>query len=436
MVEITSPKDQGDPFENRKALKMRAFKPWVEALHIDPLKFETWLTEIPKHESVTFWCLIHGHLRSIEYLEWAKNFYGLPAIDEKYFRLAANRDLWTKIQSVANWSPSLLPVEEWDGTVFVACVEPPSDINWSFPVQYVLAPARELVYHWERLSNDPTKVTNPSVSGRGTTPAAKLTLNIQDIAKNPPNEKIADDLSLAMQLGENSNSTLEVNSVVDAPDGLSLSLKPPTLNLDPAEPPKVQIAPVVQLQPEAQRPQSQTGFVLVKNENSDPKVGAIRGEIDSDRQAPHSLDDAESEDQAVAWCFQQLKPHFRYAWILKVKGDDLIPYKWDSQARAKGSQAEQPIDLKQPSLFRIVARTRMPYHGHVVDSPINTAFFKLWGLRETPPHVTAVPLLEGGKISAILICAGEKPAQADAVLRSTEKVANQFMTVFVKTKAA
>src|SRR5262245_9726366 len=125
-------------------LEMRATKPWVEALKIDPQKVSAWAMEVPRHESVTFWCLEKGHLRSAEYFEWARDYYGLAQVSEEYFHQPANRDLWSKIHSVANWSPELLPIEEWDGVVFVACVEPPEGIQWSFPVQYVLATATDL----------------------------------------------------------------------------------------------------------------------------------------------------------------------------------------------------------------------------------------------------------------------------------------------------
>ena len=89
---------------------MKALKTWVEALGIDPNTFQSWVQEATKYESLTFWCLERGHLRSSDYYDWAMNHYGLAMLTEGYFSQSANRELWQKIQSVANWSPHMLPL--------------------------------------------------------------------------------------------------------------------------------------------------------------------------------------------------------------------------------------------------------------------------------------------------------------------------------------
>ncbi len=314
-----------------------------------------------------------------------------------------------KIQSVANWGPDLLPLEEWDGVIYVACVEPPEDIRWSFPVQYVLASPRDLKIQWERLNSEPTRMgvslaeleenTSPGI----TSPQIHLNLNLPDIG-------------------------VSALPMFDAPEGFKLNLPPSSIEAPPPPTPAAAVD-----QPEGLnlnfvgKPENtSSGFTLVPTpaKPAAPAASASAGSIDADRIAPTSIDTARTENEAIAWVFQQLKQHFRNSWLLVMTGDTLKAWRWDSVARPASPEAEAAIDLSQPSLFRIVARTAMPYHGHVVESAINNGFFRAWGLRNTPPHVTAVPVLSNGHLVAILLCSGDKPAQPDLVLRFSEKMAN------------
>ncbi len=540
---------------------MRALKPWVEALNLNPNQVAQWALDVPKHESVTFWCLDRGLVRSQDYFEWAKNFYQLPFLDSEYFQKPANRDLWLKIQTVANWNPELLPLEEWDGVVFVGCVEPPENIQWSFPVAYVLVSARDLKIHWERLQSEPTKVTMPSINLNSlstpklpsdqaenapaptSTPApvqarAKPTAPpVASHPQKPPAPKPTSPPVISEQVQKasatpppTSGSPLQLNlnfatgsqpitpaaeasevpslsmpsspaeetsvsipgglnldlgninlgdpeSMGDAPEGLNIDTSqsdapeglaipedhsvfdqddvptgifpnpelslgqeaPPDLN--PPVHPKPKGAPVVAVSPQGTTndpddipDQSVSSFTMVS-----APVGSASSEsgmIDSDRVAPKSIEAAQDQREAVAWVFQQLRQYFHYSWLFTLEGDTLTPQYWEKSARKIDDTATDPINLTQPSLFRIVARTRMPYHGHIVDNPINTGFFKKWGLRSTPEHVTATPVLNGDRPIAILLAAGKKPEKSEAVLRFVERLAPSISLAMSKTKKA
>lgn len=448
---------------------MRVVKPWVTALQIDEGTFASWIAKVPKHESVTFWCLDKGHLRLNDYFNWAMNHYGLPLLGSDYFGTPANRDLWSKIQSVANWSPELLPLEEWDGTIFVACVEPPEDIRWSFPVQYILASPRDLKLQWERLNAEPTVVsarhivdetTSPGIAPPPVQPPPALappppipspTLNLAapntsvSAPPPPPSEFAAADApdglkldapeGLKLNLNLPSSDAPQVPAAVavepDSPAGLNLNLGGgKVLSLDNLGPQDEIVTGVVpnplleeKTNPAMAVPEGTgSGFVLVRQEQPKAPAGAASGAVDSDRLAPSTLEAANNETEAIAWVFQQLKQYFRHSWLLTLADGTLRVWRWDSSAKVADARALEPIDLNQPSLFRIVSRTAMPYHGHVVESPTNTGFFKLWGLRAIPSHVTAVPLTSDGHLVAILLCSGEKPTQPDQVLRFTEKM--------------
>lgn len=131
--------------------------PWTKALNVSEIDLERWLEELPAQSQLLNWCLDHEKINPNEYYEWAKNYYGLAFIDDSFFKTSPNIELWEQIQSVSNWSPYMVPVRQWDGVVFIACVEPQNQIPWSFPVRFLLASRRELLNYWMNLHNTEQK---------------------------------------------------------------------------------------------------------------------------------------------------------------------------------------------------------------------------------------------------------------------------------------
>ena len=133
---------------------MKMLKPWVEPLKVSPEKYDQWIQATPKGVSVTFWALSEKKLSLDHYLNWARDFYEIPSAANEYFLHTPSVELWNTIQSVANWSAQMVPVDQWDGVVFVACTEPPKEVNWSFPVRYILASPHALSDYWNRLHEE------------------------------------------------------------------------------------------------------------------------------------------------------------------------------------------------------------------------------------------------------------------------------------------
>lgn len=159
---------------------MKPHKPWVEALHISAKDFSSWAQLAPALESLTFWCIETGKIDGQNYLQWARNHFGLASLNADFFTREPDAQFWQKIQSVANWSAELAPICEWDNTVYVACVEPDTDVQWSFPVRYVLALPDDLKRYWSQLQTtqeksfvdmpttpdrQPNVESNPQISG-------------------------------------------------------------------------------------------------------------------------------------------------------------------------------------------------------------------------------------------------------------------------------
>lgn len=658
-------------------------KPWVKALKINSTDYETWSSEVSSEESVTFWALDKGKIKAQDYLLWAREHYQLPVLKDSWFKKHCNHQLWSQIQSVANWSPHMMPIEEWDGVVYVAVVEPPEDVQWSFPVAYVLAHARSLKSHWKTLQDGPSEseseatpepapeiaagipedlsgpepvaeevhvqevpdipdpstplpevvageqqevtvypsdnalppipedlpnipdsldvpnfeMTDTNVStdsesddnpvdhlasidipsadalpesgefvqqqeGEGAT-ASEIHVNIPEAnevmsdgetqdpgelsdssmkiptdfelnlpetpastdalaAEMPAPEPVAatgdspegisldipqgavDDVSpegisldIPMASGDDSSpegislnlpdvDTAPEGMGASAPEGMEATLAPEEtltvntqINLEtpvetPPAAPKEPAQEVAEAPPQVAADDSTLGDLGVKkppefklnfdvgeggvddsppvptqvtntthtNEgtvtrfnltvtgvNKEAPQGAV---IDIDKTAPHTSDACSNESEAAAWLFSELKSHYQQSMILILNGDELKPWKWENSWTPKSKAAFNPFNPDQPGLFRIIKRTKQPYHGYVVDSPLNKEFFKLWGFDNFPEHVTALPMIVEGHLTGIVLCLGDESSASDRALMDAEKIVTEFVSTIVR----
>jgi hypothetical protein len=156
-----------DPFLPMIPL-MKSIKPWVNEMGVTEAQMTQWSREAPKGKSLTYWCLENGKIPTDEYLFWARNHYGLAVLKPEFFEQSPNFDLWRNIASVANWSAEMVPLHEWDGVVFVGCVEPLDDISWSFPVRYIIADAQSLASSWQTLQTGPAVQRDGASCARST----------------------------------------------------------------------------------------------------------------------------------------------------------------------------------------------------------------------------------------------------------------------------
>ncbi|MDZ4082338.1 MAG: hypothetical protein U1E10_05350, partial [Bdellovibrionales bacterium] len=81
---------------------------------------------------------------------------------------------------------------------------------------------------------------------------------------------------------------------------------------------------------------------------------------------PIHLDQCRSIDEAGAQAIMQACNIFETAMILLFKDGDLMPWKWNDLFLSVHGDKPVPIDLVEPSIFKVVFRTAKPYHGYVV----------------------------------------------------------------------
>lgn len=471
---------------------MKALKAWVDALKINHVEFQSWCNEVPTSESITYWCLLKHKIQSDEYLSWAKNYFELAALSEEYFEQSPNLEFWNQIHTVANWSPSLLPLTEWDGVVFVGCVEPPEEVHWSFPVQYVLAPAEGLQKFWKQLQKPATTapaVEQPIIE----TPTAAATIEPAP-PKTQPAESQPTTFDTASLLEDTKTPTassppasfeameglnLDLNSfkLEDAsPQGTDLSEMPEGINLNVAPvPPEAVLTPDVAppfdpfegletvkseeldlpdplqtpassapITPEPIAPEPAASETLSPPQTSSQMEDPVttsnvtslnrnipRHESPDDaiidvKKAPKDLSEAKNENDVIAWGFNKLKEHYKRSMILLFDGEQLRAWKWEKSWAPRTPSTFEAFQLEKPSIFRIVKRSKLPYHGHVVPSEANQEFFLGWGLADLPEQVTALPLCIQDDPIGILLCIGEEGSNTQQALSFSERVATRL----------
>jgi hypothetical protein len=320
---------------------------WAKALLVKPQDIDRWQAECPTPQGFLGWCLEQGKIDAESYLNWAANHFGLPIVRSDFFARSFDQNLFEQLRTVAPWSPSLSPIAQWDGVIYLACAEPPVDVKWSFTVQYVLAHPRDLSTYFA-----------PNPVNADQTPPAPPEETVIGASAEPWSDDVPTQTGLEMPEGL-------------GPEGLSLDTKPP-------------IAPVLQFNfsaapaPEAPAPDALAPDALAPSQDSQS------AEFTAITRIASSLD--------------FLRDDFKSSMILEATGDTLKPLLWDGVFKPQGEPVG-PSNLTDPSAFRVVHRTKNPYLGHVVDTPINKTFFSAWGLSELPQKVLIQPILDSSPSS-------------------------------------
>ena len=98
--------------------------PWAMGLKIPNDTIAAWEMQAAGSDLLR-WALANGKLPEFGYQEWAKSYYQLPSLDTQFFDQPPSPELWAKWGSFA-WAGTFLPIYEWEGTLYIACLEPPN----------------------------------------------------------------------------------------------------------------------------------------------------------------------------------------------------------------------------------------------------------------------------------------------------------------------
>jgi hypothetical protein len=146
-----------------------------------------------------------------------------------------------------------------------------------------------------------------------------------------------------------------------------------------------------------------------------------------------------SFDQLAAVGIGQILKSLDHAMILLFQGGELRPWRWSEHWLPVHPESPASVPLDRPSLFRIVYRTTLPYHGYVMTNDINQKFFNEWNRGQVPDHLTAVPIVVDQKIAgmAIGLINDRKLAveQSRPTLKAVERIGQELGQQFRRLKS-
>lgn len=399
---------------------MSYIQSWAEALNIKPEKLSAWSAQAPAGMPLLVWCLEKGHVPTADYLEWASQTYGLPILKSEFFSQAF--DFHSLTESRNTWDPWCFPVDHWDDVTIVACVEPPHERPEGTFV-FVLAEPVAMLEAWSRNAADTTIKAVPrhepdqpppqvdAPIGVDMSATNTFQLNLDGISlKHESSEDVDPHLLEKISPQENSAQTLSV---------IRESVEPPPIKAPVSAPPPVPPpAPKVE-----KKPAPKTELKLEKPQAKPPTPAA---------------NPPKSEDREIDRAFTALSETYEGVVLFKCEGTEAVPNKWKSSLNLS-AEGQRPVSLTTPSLFRIVAKTQLPYHGYVVDSPTHRAFFSSLGLGDLPEAVIAVPLVHDNRLLGIIMAYGDEslkdPQHLETVQRAAEFLTEAMQNSLVKKAA-
>jgi hypothetical protein len=115
------------------------------------------------------------------------------------------------------------------------------------------------------------------------------------------------------------------------------------------------------------------------------------------------LDSAENFEDLATKTLGHVIRVFEHGVVFLFNRGQMRPWKWTELLLSTKGSKPDPIDLSTASIFRIVFRSCLPYHGFVIASPVNTKFFNEFHRGMLPKHVTLVPVIVKGKIAGMVM---------------------------------
>ncbi|UXR63601.1 hypothetical protein EZJ49_10990 [Bdellovibrio bacteriovorus] len=137
------------------------------------------------HLSLLAYAIKEQRLSSEAYLQWAMTHHRLPLLQSRFFtETPVSQEMFAKWATHYPWSAECLPVAEWDGSLIVACLQPPQDFP-SFPSSIlVFATYENLEQVWKQLHPE-----------REQAPAVEAAPEGIDLSLSTPQKKKSDSFS-------------------------------------------------------------------------------------------------------------------------------------------------------------------------------------------------------------------------------------------------
>lgn len=146
------------------------------------------------------------------------------------------------------------------------------------------------------------------------------------------------------------------------------------------------------------------------------------------------IDESRSIDEAGSQSLAQVSNIFEVSMILLFRDGSLLPWKWSDLFLSVKGDRPDPIDLDEPSIFKIVFKTGKPYHGYVVTNPVNQKFFNEFYRGMLPKHATLVPVMVDSRMAGMILGFTNSKVDYRQSLRLMERLSFDLGRVFTKLR--
>lgn len=376
--------------------------------------------------SLLGYALKEQRLSSDVYLKWAMTYYKLPLLQSRFFtETSLSQEMFAKWATHYPWSEECLPVAEWDGSLIIACLQPPQDFPSNPKSVYVLATFECLQQAWKQLhlkDKAPSRKTSSDSFSFDD-------LKIEDTSSESlSKENSSEEISLA------SEENLE--GLFDSPILIRLESLTPQLE---SSLPEAALTAIPHDDRKIVPTETELSPKFSPKEISDAKpaiprsTGIIKPTINTVASGNLALEKIKKKNavllgEKIKTILSQMKTQFEKSMILTLDDQEtqVVAFAWDENFQSvKDTSASIP--LKTPSIFNIVSSTQKAFHGYISPNKINENFFADWNQGRIPEHVTITPILINEKLIGMLMGFGTKATYNKVSLNLAEKLSTDFV---------
>jgi hypothetical protein len=143
-----------------------------------------------------------------------------------------------------------------------------------------------------------------------------------------------------------------------------------------------------------------------------------------------------SKEEVALQTMQLAMKAFEGVMVFLMRDQKPTPFRWTNHFMGQGAEnAFGGVDLSKPSIFRIVHRSRLPYHGRIAASPENDRFFKAFCGGVHPKHVTLVPVFHEKELLGMIMGIAPQALSYKTTLPYMERVARDTAAAIVRVQA-
>ncbi len=311
-----------------------------------------------------------------------------PKLDIRFFNDFKIDEAWFHRQLSQNqeFNENMIPLYEWDGLIYILTSQAQSikaKPNW----RIVLSDSKNVKRLWKELQIP--------VSDVGDSWDEKTNIIHQPELLSPNQTEAPDLIDLKWASDSNqSPSPSSKDSYKDSLDLLDISStnKNPTtlVKMSNPEPTMSQVKPKGVAYPTPPPPPPPQRSPLISSFNSSMANQNIRN--------AHS-DNWPKFIEVVA----KLRGVFDQFVYCKVSSEWVQVLDTTEDRYDKLQQEAELYELSAPSPFRIVNRSKQPYHGKIAPNPVMDRFFKKWEQGVMPIHLTIVPINSNEKLTGMFL---------------------------------